>query len=113
MAAKAIAGALALCLSASLSACVTTSASGTGADPFDLDPPRWAVEAGRATPGVLIIDLPLDEVHARCRSERWPGDHIACVDYNIPTGIWVIFTSTRDRAVMDHEYAHIGGWEHD
>ena len=73
-------------------------------------PPQALVEAGKAKT-VLIVDLPLERLPLYCGAFDW-GVALACVS-GYQNGIWVIFTSTREQWVLDHEYAHIGGWEHD
>lgn len=58
----------------------------------------------------LVVDMTLEGVHERC------GAAVpACVDYNIPTGIYVIYTSTRDWQTMAHEIHHINNpcWAHE
>ena len=94
-----------LIASLALGGCVTTTPA------WDAPPPANFVAAGKAKL-VLIVDLPLADIPQYCGTYD-SGVALACADQNLDTGIWVIFTSTRDEYVMDHEYAHIGSWEHD
>jgi len=85
-------------------------------------PPAHYVDAGRAlwTAGKVEIFFYSEEVVRQICLYEDPftppperdGIVVACAIKMIPQfgGGWVIFTSSRERWVIDHEMAHVGGW---
>lgn len=98
--------ALSLLTAIALSGCVTQMS------PYIGDPvPQACVDRGRDI-GALVIRVTPDQIAHYCGTSN-RGDIIACAQQHTTLGIWRIFTTTDDRAVMDHEYGHVGGCDHD
>lgn len=90
-----------------LSGCITSLSQPPSWAPV---PPPQYVAAGRAQP-VLVIDVPLSQIPMYCGNYDH-GVALACALQSLTTGFWVIYTSSREPWVMDHEYAHVASWEH-
>lgn len=88
--------------------------------------PRWApippshfLAAGRAAlerGEVTVIDVPLRDVSHPGLCGRWAeGVALACARLLAPQvgGGCVIYTSSREAWIIEHELAHCGGWNTD
>lgn len=88
--------------------------------------PRWAptppphyLAAGRAAlerGEITVIDVPLRDVSHPGLCGRWAeGVALACARLLAPQvgGGCVIYTSSRDAWIIEHELAHCGGWNAD